>query len=313
MQMRRKGSALLPLVVAVLPLAGQTTTGPSLGLVWLEADGSVRAIHGIEGAALLGRPLQAPPGRVLALHPSRRLALAATGDGLALLAQSGGASLEPVTGTEIAQAVGFARFSPTGSALVTSSPEAEGRLAVWRLNPHGLSLEREHVQPAARAAVSDDGRRVLADTGEALLLIEADGSVREISRAAIAFEFLADSPAFAVLEPGRLILELSSGDRIEAALENAPAAGWLASPASDVVLLVEPGEGRTRIAQFATDGRRMAMREVPATVTAVAATGEPGLMHLQTQGPGPLWMVRVAPGGSEVFFVPAETLEGGQN
>lgn len=298
-------TSLWLLAAAALSLAGQTARGPSLGWVRLEPGGGIRQVEGMPGAAWLGQPLQAGSLQLLAVHPSRRLVLAAEEGGLALLAQGEGPVLERIAGAQTDGQVIFARFSPSGSALVTVLAP-EGRLAVWRVGPHELKLDRELRLAAVSAAVSDDGKRLLAQSGEALLLADGESLVREISRNAAAFEFLARSRAFAVLEPGGVTIEDEEGGRVRLPLEGGTASGWLASTAPDTLLLFEPSPGGTRVSCYLSDGRMLGSQEVPISVSAVAGIGESGLIHLQAPGGGPLWMVRATADGFDVFFVPAE-------
>lgn len=150
-------------------LAAQSSNGlgtPTLGYLFDAPSGSLQAIEGVPGAAVLGETLHLDQAYdAIAVAPSRRYALATRSDSSNLFlvkldGRSGAATRSGI-------ASGRVFFSPSGFAAAIAR---DGQVEIWTGLPDAPALLRTETveQSIDKAFVSDNGRELAILSGDSL-------------------------------------------------------------------------------------------------------------------------------------------------
>jgi hypothetical protein len=288
----------------------QSAGVPHLGWVRGGEAGTVEAVIGIPGAALVSRAEGIGSAERILIRPGSAMALVSMQEGAAAvarldrLAQEDG--VQPLPGA--LEHASIAAWSPMGARLILASA-AESRVQVWQAEGEGLSLLRELPVAAERAAVSDSGE-MLAQIDGVLYWIGESGAMQEVTRSLNGgFTFLAGTSSYAWLEDSGLWIA-GGGETVFVPLPEVEGARLLASPVRGGLVLVEPHGESAVLSYWNGKGEKLGEWECPAAVSGVAATGAEGVLRLVTEGGGPVWMAEFGQASGRVFFVP-RVQEGG--
>lgn len=296
------------LILAGAACLGQSPGIPELGWIRGEEPGRYQRVAGLAGAAQMLGEAVFTTSEVLAMRPGSGMAAVMLEDGAVALARLDAASeeqaLQRLPGA--VESPSLAVWSPSGDALLLASRERD-LAQIWKMEGAEAVLMREVPLSAETAALSDGGGRILARIGGVLYLCGEEGAMVEVSRqAAGAFTFLAGSGRFAWIEGE--VLRFGGGaaepEAIELGSPQEDVRRMLASAARGKLLLVEAGEGETRVRLWDAEGREEGEWLCPAAVEAVRPTGSAGVFHLAASSAGPAWMADLGAVQPSVFFVP---------
>ncbi len=278
---------------------------PGLGWISTEAPGRYERVVGVGGAAQTAGAVELVPAKLLAVRPCKPEAAMVDGEGRVALQQfdAGGDSvLLPLEGA--VENPFLLNWSPSGDALLLAGGS---RVQVWRVDENGAAaLLRELPLAVESAALSDGGNRLLARIEGVLFLLDEDQSMRELSRGAAAFTFLAGGGRFAWIE-GRT-LRIGGADAAVEPVEleelGETGARLLASAGNGKLLSAESSAGGTVVRLWSGEGQLEGEWRCPAEVAAINATGVAGVLHLAARDAGPAWMADLGAVQPSVFFVP---------
>jgi hypothetical protein len=255
--------------------------GPVSG--YLFEQGAVRPILGIPGAARVGEPVLTG---VLAASSVAGAALSCPGGIVSLASPAGKVTrVETLNGCP-EQAI----FSPTGTAAALFYGS---RVVVLR----GDQVAGQ-VDSAAACTPSDDAELLLCPTGETIQVLERTGVLRATLRGRLA-AFIPASHDSVVATDSQILLLREGADseaigNFESATSISAMAGTVVAARGDELMAV-------------TVATRVATRlQAPSAVTGLHVVRAGEALHVATDGPGPLWLLAVDPGGLKLMFVPRE-------
>ncbi len=315
--------ALLPglCIVSAAALLAQTGSigGPVSGYVFDARAHSLRVLHGIPGAALVGDPVDLGGLGLNAawISPNLDSALAVASDGTAHLFRldSGRASEVQAEGLVAPER---AVYSPSGSALalvtpgsvriykgLPGAPAVTGTVALpadTTAAPGAMAFGRMRRPGGGPVAVSDDGLYLLYGSGATVQLLGAGGDSRTLTDAAAGA-----LPVFA------------RGNH-DAAVIDANTIALFQDAAGAATVRRLPGVSAVRGADFTADGKQLFLAAASVTAldlttgdrSAIACDCRPaGLTRMGTAyrlndlGRGPLWLLDASAAAPRIVFVPA--------
>lgn len=312
------GAGTVALALNAQPATDTTVTGPTLGYTLDSAQGTIRPILGLPGAALLGSPVVLPvSARRVLLAPGSRYALVQEkeqGQWSVLPDLSDPSQIQP-TASLVTDADLFA-FSADGAALVLYSAAHQSVQVIQGL-PKAPAVSRTIDLSAvpglvSTLAVSNDGAAVLmavsGDTGALLLLATGDGPPRQIATA--------DRVSALAFIPGGTDALWADTVRNQIGIlrDVTGAAEWrvLAAEADGVANPVAVGADETRIVAVMSGGRLLTFPrgtgdpqqfDCGCTATGLALLPGNARWRVTDGSDGPLWVLDS--NAARLFFVPA--------
>lgn len=275
---------------------------------------AIRSVRGLPGAAMLGDPLHAgflPTAASVAPLQNYALASSAEQD-LRLIRWSGARASADFVAGAIARPDRIV-FSPSGAAAILYD-SGSARLQVLTGLPESPALHE--IQPAGSAAVtamaiSDDATVVLASGGAVYAIgpdrnpvpLPLSTAIAALSFRSAANDLLAVTPSGDVylaknVNAALAVTQVYSGDSRTAnplAVQFSPdgSAAFLANPAGTLATIdLNTGSASTVDCQCRPTG--------------LVPFGRAGLFRLTEISRQPLWLFDGAPGGSRIWFVPAQ-------
>jgi hypothetical protein len=310
--------ALCSASAATLPAQTGTIGGPVSGYVFDARGQSLRVLHGIPGAALVGGAVDLGVAASAAwVSPRLDSALVIATDGTPHIYQldSGKAVAAQAEGLVAPER---AVYSPSGSALALVTP---GSVRIYKglpgaptvagtielpadlaTAPGGMAYGKMRRPGGGPVAVSDDGLYLLYGNNGAIQLLGVAGDSRTLTDAA--------AGALPVFAPGGH----------DAAVIDAQTIALFQDAAGAATVRRLPGVSGVRGGAFSPDGKRLFLAS--ATVTALdLGTGDrasiacdcrpAGLIRMGTAyrlndlGTGPLWLLDASGADPRIVFVPA--------
>jgi hypothetical protein len=308
-----KTLAILCVLGAGLARAGDSELrGPVMGYL-ADANGSVRPLLGIPGAALIGRPLDLPVSlSVAAVSPKQDYVIGSTAqDRRTVLIRLAGTDRSPQS-IENARA-GITRIiaSPAGGTVALYFKDtAVVQVLTGLPDAPKVSYEFEVPDEVGAIAVSADGERVLyavtgQDTG-AVFLRASSGELTRMAgvRSASALAFSENGPDIAIADAAANEVWIGHGgalQRLAGEREGIVAPGAVAFSPRGILVA---SAGNKAVALVPQDGSAIRFTACPCTPDSLSLLGN-GMFQLTASAKGTIYVFDAGAAEPAVWFIPA--------